>query len=86
VTLRRQAAERQLNAENAKRDAQNQAQQSLLDSQQAQLAAERARAAQAEADADRARASAAAEAQAELWLPIRALWMQMPFPKNCVLN
>ena len=58
VTLRRQAAERQLNAENAKRDAQNQAQQS-------QLAAERARAAQAEADADRARAeAAAAEAQA----------------------
>jgi outer membrane protein OmpA-like peptidoglycan-associated protein len=58
VTLRRQAAERQLNAENAKRDAQNQ-------SQQAQLEAERARAAQAEADADRARAeAAAAEAQA----------------------
>jgi outer membrane protein OmpA-like peptidoglycan-associated protein len=58
VTLRRQAAERQAAAETAKRDAQNQAQQS-------QLAAERARAAQAEADADRARAeAAAAEAQA----------------------
>ncbi|WP_158793494.1 OmpA family protein [Granulicella sp. L60] len=58
VTLRKQAAERQYNAEMAKRDAQNQ-------SQQAQLEAERARAAQAEADADRARAeAAAAEAQA----------------------
>jgi len=65
VTLRRQAAERQLAAENAKRDAESQAQQSQLESQQAQLAAERARAAQAEADADRARAeAAAAEAQA----------------------
>jgi outer membrane protein OmpA-like peptidoglycan-associated protein len=65
VTLRRQAAERQLNAENAKRDAQSQAQQSQLEAQQSQLAAERARAAQAEADADRARAeAAAAEAQA----------------------
>jgi outer membrane protein OmpA-like peptidoglycan-associated protein len=58
VTLRRQAAERQADAEAAKRDAQNQAQQS-------ELAAERAKAAQAEADADRARAeAAAAEAQA----------------------
>ena len=65
VTLRRQAAERELAAENAKRDAQTQAQQSQLDAQQSQLAAERARAAQAEADADRARAeAAAAEAQA----------------------
>src|SRR5271170_6328758 len=65
VTLRRQAAERQLNADNAKRDAEAQAQQSQLESQQSQLAAERARAAQAEADADRARAeAAAAEAQA----------------------
>ncbi len=65
VTLRRQAAERQLNAENAKRDAQAQAQQSQLDAQSAALAAERARAAQAEADAERARAeAAAAEAQA----------------------
>ena len=58
VTLRKQAAERQYNAELAKRNAQNQ-------SQQAQLEAEQARAAQAEADADRARAeAAAAEAQA----------------------
>ena len=60
VTLRKQAAERQLNAEIAKRDAQNQAQQSELQSQQAQIEAERARAAQAEADAQRARAEAAA--------------------------
>ena len=58
VTLRKQAAERQYNAEMAKRNAQSQ-------SQQAQLDAERARAAQAEADAERARAeAAAAEAQA----------------------
>src|SRR5271163_4740232 len=65
VTLRRQAAERQLNADNAKRDAQAQAQQSQLDAQASALAAERARAAQAEADANRARAeAAAAEAQA----------------------
>ncbi len=65
VTLRRQAAERLLNAENAKREAQSQAQQSQLEAQQSQLAAEQARAAQAEADADRARAeAAAAEAQA----------------------
>src|SRR3984957_11352145 len=65
VTLRRQAAERQLAAENAKRDAETQAQQSQLEAQQAALAAERAKAAQAEADADRARAeAAAAEAQA----------------------
>ncbi len=65
VTLRRQAAERQLDAENAKRDAQTQAQQSQLEAQQAQLAAERAKVAQAQADADRARAeAAAAEAQA----------------------
>jgi len=73
VTLRKQADERQMNAELAKRDAQNQAQQSALEAQQAQLAAEKARAAQAEADAERARAeaqaaadrAAAAEAQAK---------------------
>ena len=59
VTLRKQAAERQYNAELAKRNAQNQ-------SQQAQLEAEQARAATAEADAQRARAeAAAAEAQAQ---------------------
>jgi outer membrane protein OmpA-like peptidoglycan-associated protein len=60
VTLRKQAAERQYNAELAKRDAQNQA-------QQAQLEAERSRAMQAQADADRARAeaeSAVAQARA----------------------
>jgi outer membrane protein OmpA-like peptidoglycan-associated protein len=73
VTLRRQAAERQQNDENAKRDAQAQAQQSQLEAQQAALAAERARAAQAQADAERAQAdadraraeAAAAEAQAK---------------------
>jgi outer membrane protein OmpA-like peptidoglycan-associated protein len=58
VTLRKQAAERQLNAEIAKRDAQAQAQQSQTDAAQAQ-------AAKAQADADRARAdAAAAEARA----------------------
>jgi len=53
VTLRKQAAERQLNAEIAKRNAQEQAAQSALQAQQAQ-------AARAQADADRARAEAAA--------------------------
>jgi outer membrane protein OmpA-like peptidoglycan-associated protein len=66
VTLRRQAAERQLNADNAKRDAEAQAQQSQLQAQEAALAAERARAAQAQADAERARAEAErARAEAE---------------------
>jgi len=66
VTLRKQADERQMNAELAKRDAQNQSQQSQLEAQQAQLAAERAKAAQAQADAERARAeAAAAQAQAQ---------------------
>src|SRR3984885_525502 len=55
VTLRKQAADRQLNAELAKRDAQAEAQQSQLD-------AARAQAAKAQADADRARAEAAAAA------------------------
>jgi outer membrane protein OmpA-like peptidoglycan-associated protein len=65
VTLRKQAAERQLNADNARRDAQAQAQQSQLEAQQSQLEAERSRAAQAQADADRARAEAeAADARA----------------------
>src|ERR1700722_11750689 len=72
VTLRKQAAERQLNAENARRDAEAQAQQSQLQAQQsemqaqkAQLEAERSQAAQAQADADRARAEAeAADARA----------------------
>jgi outer membrane protein OmpA-like peptidoglycan-associated protein len=58
VTLRKQAAERQMNAELAKRDAQAQAEQS-------QLAAAQAQAAKAQADAERARAeAAAAEARA----------------------
>jgi outer membrane protein OmpA-like peptidoglycan-associated protein len=72
VTLRKQAAERQLNAENARRDAEAQAQQSQMQAQQsqmqaqkAQLEAERSQAAQAQADADRARAEAeAADARA----------------------
>ena len=59
VTLRKQAAERQHNAELAQQQAQLQAQQSALE-------AERAKAAQAMADAERARAeAAAAQAQAE---------------------
>jgi outer membrane protein OmpA-like peptidoglycan-associated protein len=72
VTLRKQAAERQRNAELAKEQAQNQAAasaaqaaQSQAAAQQAQADAERAAAARAQADADRARAeAAAAEAQA----------------------
>lgn len=65
VTLRKQAAERQLNAEEGRRAAQQQAAQSQLQAQQAQLEAERAAAAKAQADAERARAEAqAAEAQA----------------------
>jgi outer membrane protein OmpA-like peptidoglycan-associated protein len=62
ATLRKQAAERQLNAELAKRDAQAQAQQSQLQAQQAQLDAAKAQAARAQADAERARAEAAAAA------------------------
>jgi outer membrane protein OmpA-like peptidoglycan-associated protein len=59
VTLRKQAAERQLNAEIAKRDAQAEAQQS-------QMEAIKAQAAQAQADAARARAEAqAADARAK---------------------
>ena len=53
VTLRKQAAERQRNAELAQQQAEAHAQQSALD-------AERAKAAQAQADAERARAEAAA--------------------------
>jgi outer membrane protein OmpA-like peptidoglycan-associated protein len=72
VTLRKQAAEKQMNAELAKRDAEAQAQQaalaaqqSQLAAQQSQLAAEQAKLAQAQADADRAKAEAeAAEARA----------------------
>jgi outer membrane protein OmpA-like peptidoglycan-associated protein len=59
VTLRKQAAERQRNAELAQQQAQLQAQQSALE-------AEQAKAAQAQADAERARAeAAAAQAQAQ---------------------
>jgi outer membrane protein OmpA-like peptidoglycan-associated protein len=66
VTLRRQAAERQHNAELAQQKAQLEAQQAQLQAQQSALAAERARAAQAQADAERARAeAAAAQAQAQ---------------------
>jgi len=65
VTLRKQAAERQQNAEEGRRAAQQQAAQSQLQAQQSQLEAERAAAAKAQADAERARAEAeAAEAQA----------------------
>ena len=65
VTLRKQAAERQLNAEMAKRDAEAQAHQSQLAAQQSQLQAAQAQAAKAQADADRARAEAeAADARA----------------------
>jgi len=69
VTLRKQAAERQLNAEIAKREAQQNAaqsqlaaQQSAMQAQQAQLDAANAQAAKAQADADRAKAEAEAEA------------------------
>jgi outer membrane protein OmpA-like peptidoglycan-associated protein len=59
VTLRKQAAERQRDAEMARQNAEQQAQQSALQ-------AAEAKAAQAEADAQRARAdAAAAQAQAE---------------------
>jgi len=65
VTLRKQAAERQFNAEQARNAAQQQAAQSQLQAQQSQLEAERAAVAKAQADADRARAEAeAADARA----------------------
>lgn len=64
-TLRKQAAERQRNADLAQQQAQAQAQQSALDAANSQLAAEQANAAKAKADADRARAEAdAADARA----------------------
>src|SRR5271170_3859137 len=87
VTLRRQAAERQLNAENAKRDAESQAQQSHLEAQQSQLAAqqsqlaaERARAAQAQADA------AAAEAQARAASANKSAADATRSAKSCAVN
>jgi outer membrane protein OmpA-like peptidoglycan-associated protein len=65
VTLRKQAEERQRNADLAKDQAQQQAAQSQIAAQQSQLAAEQATAAKAQADAERARAEAeAAEARA----------------------
>jgi outer membrane protein OmpA-like peptidoglycan-associated protein len=64
-TLRKEAAERQRNADLAQQEAQQQAQQSQLAAQQSQLAAEQATAAKAQADAERARAEAeAADARA----------------------
>lgn len=72
VTLRKQAEERQMNAQLAKQQAQQQAQESALAAQQAQMAAQQsqmqaaqAQAAKAQADAARARAEAeAADARA----------------------
>lgn len=65
VTLRKQAAERQQNAEDARRSAQQAAAQSDMQAQQAQLQAQQAAAAKAMADAERAKAEAqAAEASA----------------------
>jgi len=64
-TLRKQAAERQLNSDLAQQQAQQQAQQSALNAAQSQLAAEQAEAAKEKADAERARAEAdAADARA----------------------
>ncbi len=62
VTLRKQAAERQMNAELAKQQAQTEAAQSQLEAQKAQLEAAQAAAAKAQADAERAKAEAEAEA------------------------
>ena len=65
VTLRKQAAERQQNAIDARRAAEESAQQSQLQAQQSQAQAEQAAAAKAQADAERAKAEAeAAEARA----------------------
>ncbi|HEX7157997.1 MAG TPA: OmpA family protein [Edaphobacter sp.] len=58
VTLRKQAAERQREAEDAKQKAQQEAEEAQLKAQQAQLEAERAAAAKAQADAERAKADA----------------------------
>ena len=68
VTLRKQADERETNAQLAKQKAETEAAQSQLQAQQAQMEAERAAAAKAQADAERARAEAErakAEAEAE---------------------
>ncbi len=66
VTLRKQAAERQLNAQLAKQQAQQDAAQSQLAAQQSQMEAAQAQAAKAQADAARAQAEAeAANARAK---------------------
>src|SRR5215469_10291533 len=66
VTLRKQAAEREMEAQLAKQKAETEAAQSQLQAQQAQMEAERAAAAKAQADAERARAEAErAKAEAE---------------------
>lgn len=65
VTLRKQAAERQQQAVDARRAAEQQAAESQLAAQQSQMQAQQAAAAKAQADAERAKAEAeAAEAQA----------------------
>jgi outer membrane protein OmpA-like peptidoglycan-associated protein len=64
-TLRKQAAERQRNADLAQQQAQKEAAQSAADAQQSQLAATQAQLAKEKADAERARAEAdAADARA----------------------
>jgi Outer membrane protein and related peptidoglycan-associated (lipo)proteins len=66
VTLRKQAAEREMNAQLAKQKAETDAAESQLQAQRAQMEAERAAAAKAQADAERARAEAErAKAEAE---------------------
>src|SRR5215469_2483440 len=66
VTLRKQAAEREMEAQLAKQKAETEAAQSQLQAQQAEMEAERAAAAKAQADAERARAEAErAKAEAE---------------------
>jgi outer membrane protein OmpA-like peptidoglycan-associated protein len=66
VTLRKQAAEREMNAQLAKQKAETEAAESQLQMQRAQMEAERAAAAKAQADAERARAEAErAKAEAE---------------------
>lgn len=69
VTLRKQADERETNAQLAKQKAETEAAQSQLQAQMAQMEAERAAAAKAQADAERAKAEAErakAEAEAEV--------------------
>ena len=66
VTLRKQAAEREMNAQLAKQKAETDAAESQLQAQHAQMETERAAAAKAQAEAERARAEAErAKAEAE---------------------